>query len=182
MVVGCLTSNVDAHLLMQSFRRTSLVSTMRLFFRSLSALNVVTAATLLQACAGCFSGASLTFPVEGLVTVNGQPAPGVNIVFHVQQEQPEIYSRPSAKSGPDGRFRLTSCSPGDGALPGRYLITLTRRTPSIESPGGVLGGGAPDTVLADQFLGRYENPQTSGFSFEVRNTRNVVPSIDLKLP
>lgn len=149
---------------------------------NLNAFSAGAVVAMLLACAGCFSTTSVTSPVEGLVTVNGEPAAGVSIVFHAQQEQPEIYSRPSAKSGSDGRFRLTSVSSGDGAMPGRYLITLTCRVPPAESAGGLLGGGVPDSVPADQFQGRYANPQTSGFSFEVRDTHNIVPPIDLRLP
>lgn len=155
---------------------------MLLHYRILYASIVIAPVAVLLAVAGCSSDTSLTYPVEGLVTVNGQPASGVNIVFHSQPEQSESFCRPSARSDADGRFRLTSFSAGDGAMPGRYLISITRRVSATDSSGGLLGGGVPDAVATDQFRGRYANPQTSGFGFEVSRTKNTVPTIDLQLP
>ncbi|MFM7832622.1 MAG: hypothetical protein ACKPJD_12575 [Planctomycetaceae bacterium] len=131
---------------------------------------------------GCSAEITVTQPVAGEVRVNGQPVQGVQVVFHAQQEQAEIYLRPSAKTGPDGRFVLSSANPSDGALPGRYRITLTWRAPTGPGTGGLLGGGVPDAVAADRFRGRYSNPQTSGLSFEVVDGLNTVPPIDVQVP
>lgn len=144
----------------------------------------LTAAVLLTLLlvSGCSSEVTPAQPVAGQVRVNGQPAQGLQVVFHAQQDQPEVYLRPSGKTGPDGRFVLTSVHPSDGALPGRYLISLTWRAPSGSGTEGLLGGGVPDAFAADRFRGRYSNPQTSGLSFDVIAGRNTVPPIDLQLP
>jgi hypothetical protein len=131
---------------------------------------------------GCSAEITVTQPVAGEVRVNGQPVQGVQVVFHAQQEQAEIYLRPSAKTGPDGGFVLSSVNPSDGALPGRYRITLTWRAPTEPGTGGLLGGGVPDAVAADRLWGRYSNPQTSGLSFEVVDGLNTVPPIDVQVP
>ena len=72
--------------------------------------------------AGCGWWLRIT-EVSGTVTVDGQPAAGVQLVF-----DPLDKSRPRAlaRTGPDGSFHLGRQGPGDksGAAAGKYLVRV----------------------------------------------------------
>jgi hypothetical protein len=84
---------------------------------------------LVAGCAG--QAGSSPVPVNGTVTVGGKPVVGAMVEF-----QPES---PGGKPAfgtveADGTFRLTTNTAGDGAMPGKYKVT-------IQPP--AQGGGSP---------------------------------------
>jgi hypothetical protein len=72
---------------------------------------------------GCGDYRSKLVPVEGVITLDGQPLERATVSFIPQKGK-----GPSASglSGSDGSFRLTTYSTGDGALPGEYKIVVTQ--------------------------------------------------------
>jgi hypothetical protein len=73
---------------------------------------------------GCSSGDGLeTYPVGGTLRVGGEPAGGAFIVFHPSAGN-TLDERPSARVEPDGTFRLSTRSEGDGAPAGDYAVTV----------------------------------------------------------
>lgn len=80
---------------------------------------------------GCDSGPSLS-PVHGRVTFQGKPvAQGTVRFFPVAGGRPSI-----GRIQPDGTYQLATATPGDGALPGEYAITIEakRTTTSGRTP------------------------------------------------
>jgi hypothetical protein len=68
------------------------------------------------------SGCGGPVPVEGRVTLDGQPVEKAAVVF----EREDGAGRPaSATTDSDGVFHLTTYKPGDGALPGQYKVIIT---------------------------------------------------------
>jgi len=110
---------------------------------------LVVAALALGLASGCGSesGPQPT-PVRGEVTVKGQAAAGVLVVFHPAEASGG--KKAAATSGPDGKFELTTARHGDGALPGAYAVTLT-----WPEPGRSIDGTDQGT---DRLKGRYANP------------------------
>jgi hypothetical protein len=77
---------------------------------------------------GC-GGEDGPVPVEGVVRLNGAPVAGATVSF-----LPEGGGRPAVgATNRDGRFRLTTFESGDGALPGRYRVVVTKVEP-VELP------------------------------------------------
>lgn len=71
---------------------------------------------------GC-AGSSKPVKTEGIVTLNGTPLDGAMVLF----EPVEKGSRAAnGRTGKDGVFHLTTFNTGDGALPGRYKVTITK--------------------------------------------------------
>jgi len=70
-------------------------------------------------------------PVEGLVTLDKKPLPGVAVTFC-----PEIEGSPSASGVTDanGRFRLTTFPSGNGARPGKYKVIVVAHASTGYSP------------------------------------------------
>jgi hypothetical protein len=69
------------------------------------------------------SGCGRTYPVEGVVLLDGAPLDGVTIVF-----EPEGSGQPAVgMTAADGSFKLGTQA-GTGALPGKYRVLLTKVT------------------------------------------------------
>ncbi|MDX1947888.1 MAG: carboxypeptidase-like regulatory domain-containing protein [Pirellulaceae bacterium] len=110
----------------------------------------VTTVALLGGC----SGGGLA-PVQGTVTfADGRPAQNITVTFQEREKQVGA----SGTTDASGIYRLSSQSPGDGAPPGNYLV-------SVHQPGPA---DSNDPEPPRLFPKRYENAQTSGLSCEVK--------------
>jgi hypothetical protein len=121
------------------------------------------AAAVLGLPAGCSRGDRVPLhPASGQVLVGGQPAPGVEVRL-VPADRPDNPDalRPFARTGDDGRFRLGTYDPEDGAPEGRYKVTLfwSERPPGPEPPKDRLGG-------------RYASPEKTDLEVTIRRGDN----------
>lgn len=111
--------------------------------------------------AGC--GGDRYYPVEGqLVWRDGTPVKeleGARVNF----DAPEKSTGASGVVQPDGTFRLTTMSPDDGALPGKYKVVISERRQSA-------GGSLLSPTIADM---RYLDAGTSDLTAEVKPLKNV---------
>jgi len=90
--------------------------------RRLFAALACSAATLLPAC-GTDDGAGRRYPVSGKVSYKGQPVAKGSITF--APEDPN--GRAASGLIADGSYRLSTLGDNDGALPGKYKVTVTAR-------------------------------------------------------
>lgn len=125
-----------------------------------------------------------TYPVTGTVTMNGQPVAGATVTFTPKEPAGPGQAGPQAASAvtdDQGRYQIGTFAKGDGALPGEYLVSVTKY-----EGGGPTGGGSgseeeyrppvpgeevpvPKNVLPAQ----YANPNSSGLSFKVEAKSNT---------
>ncbi len=110
-------------------------------------------------------------PVEGLVTLDKKPLPGVAVTFC-----PEIEGNPSASGVTDanGRFRLTTFPSGNGAKSGKYKVIVVARTSSGYSP----HPAAPSTAKTKAIPASYSLPTQSPLTATVPASGEIV--FDLK--
>jgi hypothetical protein len=87
---------------------------------------------------GCGGVTSKTVPVEGIVTYEGVPVDGATVVFHSKSTASDAHDA-TGRTGSDGIFHLTTFNQGDGALPGEYDVSISKKPALIEDEGG--GGG-----------------------------------------
>jgi hypothetical protein len=143
---------------------------------------------LVATVAGCGSDLDLA-PVTGRVTFNGKPVTEGEITF-----LPDNGPQAAGMIQPDGTFRLTTLSPGDGAVVGRHQVSIraTTVTGGSMAPAtfeqemewaqqGAKSGGQiliPGTVtwLVPE---KYSNPETSELTAEVQSGEN---SFEFNLP
>lgn len=99
---------------------------------------------------GCNSSrdGSKPSPVQGRLTVKDQPAGGAMIVFHPVSG---LGVKASAKTNPNGEFRLTTYSTDDGAVAGEYAVTIV-----WPDAGRTIGDGTDEGV--DRLNGKYRDP------------------------
>lgn len=114
---------------------------------------------LLVFLAGCGSS---TYPVEGRVVFkgDGQPLRGGSVEF----EPIDPDGRASAWGAVDeeGRFRLTTFQPGDGAIAGEHRVLVMPPSPSPEELGRM--ATPRSSLVLDE---RYTSYETSGLRFTV---------------
>jgi hypothetical protein len=115
--------------------------------------------------AGCGSDAPHFAPTEGTVTQMGKPLAEAKIVLHPLEMQPTGLPLPIAISDEAGHFRVTTLSNNDGALPGKYTVTVELRA---------LRRAGEEMVRDGKLLlpPRYADPATSDFKREIHPGEN----------
>jgi hypothetical protein len=112
-------------------------------------------------------------PAHGRVLVDGRPAAGAVVSLFPVNVAAGGPVRPLATAGPDGTFRMTTYSTGDGAPAGEYTVTVVWPAPvdtSVDEP-----AGAPD-----QLRGRYGDPRRSILRVVVKEGDNQLPPFELR--
>ena len=126
-------------------------------------------AVCLGAAWGCGSagdeGFPVTFPVQGKVTLKGQPLPKGSISFIPSEGRPS-----TAIIQPDGSYVLSTFKEKDGAVPGRYRVTVTATDADpMQMPRP--GGPAPKSLVPK----KYNRPETSRLEAVVDKKSNEFP-------
>ena len=137
---------------------------------------------LLTVCAAALSGCGRAgkvplAPAAGRVSWQGKPLAGALVVLVplAPAGGPESV-RPSALTGDDGTFQLSTYARGDGAPPGEYAVAVTWHGPSKPA------ADTPPLALAaapDYFRGRFADPKKSGLRLKVEAGAGELPAINL---
>jgi hypothetical protein len=118
------------------------------------------ATTILLATVGCGKGSFATVPVAGRVTLDGEPAVRVTVLFSPLRRGDALEAGPSSMATTDaeGRYRLLVARQGGGkgAVPGKHLVLISgleeydqllkenKNNSSTQAP---TGGEAPRLVI-----------------------------------
>jgi len=82
-------------------------------------------ALLLCLSTGCFRGGNYELvPVEGVVTINGEPAENIMVQFMPNALEETEGPTSEAITGPDGKFVLKTVDQREGAVVGRHVVVL----------------------------------------------------------
>jgi hypothetical protein len=106
-----------------------------------------------------------TYPVTGTVTYQGKPLPEATVMFRSTDGQ---YTA-SGRTDLEGKYRLTTASPGDGAPAGEYRVAII----AIEAPPAdeeEKPGPPPKSLIPT----KYNQPETSGLTAVVAEKENVI--------
>lgn len=127
---------------------------------------------------GCGSSTTkelATFPVTGLIKVNGKSPERAEIRLkpRVPLEDPKRRSvEPYAIVESDGSFQVSTYQDGDGAPPGEYAVTVI--WPEITVEGG-------EEVYGRDRLGHaFADPRKPVVTIEVIEGENEIPNIELR--
>lgn len=135
--------------------------------RSAAGLTIAMALGLLAGC-GRDSSQMETVAVSGVVTFKGQPLSGATLFF-----VPDKGPRAQAESDKDGKFRVMTYRPGDGAVPGDFKITVAKYVPdpataNTHTPGSI-----------NEVPEKYNNPTSSGLTAKVEKGKKYDLKFDL---
>lgn len=134
----------------------------------------LTLALVLVSLLGCSNDTGpKCYPVSGIVLLDGKPLAEAEVVFHPPADLERKFPKPTAQSDVEGRFRLTTQQPFDGAPAGEYMLTVELREPRLAGEEMVRDG-------ANLLPPRYASPTESGLRFTVTAGTNEVPTIELQ--
>jgi len=110
-----------------------------------------------------------TVPVTGVVKYKGKPLQGIRVTLHSPGEAAKAGFIPTGQTGPDGKFKLSTGAPGNGAPPGTYVVTFDK--PEIT--------GNVETEV-DAFRGKYSDPAQSKWTVTIEKGETSLQSFELQ--
>jgi hypothetical protein len=123
-------------------------------------------------------GTQRTYPVEGIVRYQGQPAVGARVtLFPEKKTRNSIFSTGVVKE--DGSFKLTTYKTDDGCPVGKYQVTIIRghldkekydELSKTHSPEQI--GQIAQAMTRDPLYEKYATPGTSGLKAEIKSSTN----------
>lgn len=134
---------------------------------NLGQLSVCISLFFLAGCGGDHARPVKTEKVTGVVTVGGNPIQGAIVGFHSEKVRVA-----TGTTDAKGKFRLTTYQTGDGAVPGTHKVSITY---SLD-PEAVVSNDPESLAKAveakNRIPAKYNNPETSGLSKEVKAGEN----------
>lgn len=164
--------------------------------RCLTRLSLSTLTLGLLFCFGCGSseGFPKTYPVTGVIKVNGKPIEGAIVTFQLDSGKENAIGT----SNSNGEFKLSMFRPSDGAVPGQYRVAVKKVNAqsadfNAPPPGQLTGGDLADDYVppADtsqltnkpqksEIPEKYSNDQTSGLRATVTDSDSNHFEFDLE--
>jgi hypothetical protein len=153
---------------------------LRLITTSGGAALIAIGLCLLPGC-GDDTGLGKRYPVYGTVTYKDSPVEAGRVSF-IPVDAKNQDQRPAAGDITNGSYSLTTHTPGDGALPGEYFVTIASKLvddskvkETIQKYGG--GGRQQDVAKAaaqakNLIPGKYQLPETSKLKVTVKESSN----------
>lgn len=119
---------------------------------------------------GCGAGGGnlpRTVPASGVVTLDGKPVEGAQVVL---VPAGDATTGAYGVSDAQGRFSLRAFDQKDGAIPGDYLVQVSKTIEvRLKGPPGSLDGGDP-VRFEHGVPARYTSAQTSGLKVTIPDT------------
>ena len=110
---------------------------------------------LLSGCGGGGNG-PVTVPVKGVVTYKGKPVPKLSVAF-----LPDKGMVAEGTTDANGRFTLTTKTPGDGAMVGSYKVGISFVPDKVPEMPGFPGA---EQAAESPIPKKYADAQTSGLT------------------
>lgn len=142
--------------------------------------------TLIAGCGGDAADKSLakrpkTFPCSGSVKFKGQPVARATVVFAPDPGGTPTSVAASAMTDASGNFVLKAYPPLNGAVPGKYRISITKMEPAISSPAGPNAHDAPPPPPPKSLIPEsYADPLASGLKADIPDGGRDNLHFDLK--
>ena len=129
------------------------------------------------------SGLDGLVPVSGTVTYNGKAVEGADLVFNPESEGRAA----SAKSDASGKFHLTTLDPHDGAQPGNYKVSISKKeminpmtAEEAEDWFHKHSGPPPPRKIKNDLPEKYAEDKTSGLTATVKEGGSNEFNFELK--
>ena len=154
----------------------SITHRIRFFRRLAEALIGLVLVPLIMSGCGEDDGIGKRYPVSGTVTYRGQPVPKATVTFTPADAGS---GRPATgTTDQDGYYSLSTASPGDGALPGKYAVTVSAVEIDLSKTKNAPGGMYRTDIIIKapkkaMIPAKYGSTKASPLSAEVKEQRNT---------
>jgi len=127
---------------------------------------------------GCGMAGGRTAAVSGKVTYKGKPLANADVSF--SPIEPNGRAATGRTDG-SGKFTLGTFGVSDGAILGKYRVSVIARGPDRPPKAGEVGSGMPGEMMPGDAIipPKYFAPDTSELTAEVKRGGNTV-NLDLK--
>jgi hypothetical protein len=123
-------------------------------------------AVVLPTLSACSSGPEPTYPVQGVVKVDGEPLEGGSILFEpVQAGATGKHHSARGTIDSTGHYTLSTFGEGDGAVAGRHHVMVFEKEVQVDDPNLVRY-----TIIPDE----YHTPETTPLVIEVKPESNEI--------
>ncbi|MCL2347447.1 MAG: carboxypeptidase-like regulatory domain-containing protein [Planctomycetaceae bacterium] len=148
----------------------------------LKILTCVLFAGMCVAISGCSDSKLKTFPIEGNVTLDGEPLKNASIAFYPQDA---VKGNPGyGKTDESGHYTLSTQlgEPGRGTTPGEYKVTVSSQisVPTNQMRRTETGAEVPITNLRETLPPRYSSPGSTELKATIEAKANKELNFDLK--
>ena len=138
--------------------------------------------TSVVGCSGKKDEGPARVKATGSVTYKGQPVEGASVVL---APEPPGQHPATAVTDSSGQFALGTNEAGDGAVPGKYKVGVSKnQVSSSAAPAMGENDYSPEgikTTTKSLLPAKYGNPNKSGLTAEIRDGEdNVLPAFELK--
>ena len=82
---------------------------------------------------GCGDGRAKRVPISGVVTVDGTPLAFGSVTFLPESVQSEASRAGGGSLNENGEFKISSFTPNDGLMPGKYSVMILALEPISET-------------------------------------------------
>lgn len=113
-------------------------------------------------------------PVQGKVRYQGKPLAGALVSFHPSGG---MRDPSTGMTKEDGTFSLVT-GEINGAVAGKYTVTIMCQVPTKAQPTGTSFGGMPETE--DMLKGAYSNKSSSKITVDVKDGPNQLEPFELQ--
>ena len=130
--------------------------------------------TVLLVAAGCGGGnLPRTVPARGVVTLDGKPVEGAQVVLVPDPQGPDAVGGFGA-SDSSGRFSLRAFDAKDGVIPGAYKVQVSKTVQTkLEGPAPSTLDGGDNVKYEFGVPGKYTGIETSGLSCKIPDNGNT---------
>jgi hypothetical protein len=112
------------------------------------------------------------FPVDGQVTLDGQPLANALVILHPRDASDPRALAARGQTDASGKFKVTTYEAGDGAPPGEYAVTVAYHQP--------IGQGTNWEPGPNILPAKYALPETTDLSARVAAGPTTLPVITLR--
>jgi hypothetical protein len=112
------------------------------------------------------------FPVEGQITLNGQPLAHAFVVLHPKGNGDPRLLPARAQTDRNGNFQVTTYEAADGAAAGEYAVTIEHHP--------LIGNGNSFEPGPNVLPPKYASPETTDVTVSVAERPNRPPPIDVR--
>ncbi|QDS90205.1 hypothetical protein EC9_44120 [Rosistilla ulvae] len=123
----------------------------------------------------------MLYPVSGIVTLDGQPVEGAQVIFQPAGESQQNLLG-TGETDASGRFSLVTVQAGEGAVAGTHNVSVSKRVVTgVNTDADVdLEIFVPSVTEENQLPEIYNAFETSGLTFDVSDQQATEISIALE--